>query len=414
MTTVSRNSFLAQLSGGIDVRALGPALGQALSKAGLDASQLGAIAGSDKRIEGSGEIEDLFDLVDSLDNNGSSESFTSGQDRWATAAGAVFQELKVEVENQRLTARNHGIIHVGMRPGSSHEVAALRGANAGRGGGVHAIRSYESNGTVSLGGIRHDLTTAIGQSAFREALIADGMTADRADRLIVLVARQDDRSKDELAALGVALHKTGAGDLPITRLVLSGHSGGSDVGGDGTGSLAFGSVRDLTQVFPEGAGKIRAIAVSGCFSADLDQIESFRNAFPRLDSYWGYETFSPSAEGGAPAHMRAWEALTDGDKAAAVDPRMYNVMTWNVVDGYQWRNPKPLAEVEAKAAATAGVVDEYRSGRRLAPSAPGDPDLRAHYAALRQVQNHPDLPPSRRAEIRIRADEILHLRHPEL
>jgi len=414
VTTVSRNAFVAQLSGGIDVRVLDPGLEQALAGAGIDAGQLRAIAGADGRIEGTHELRDLFELVDSLDRNGSSQSFVAGRDGQTTLAGAVFDELKDEVARRRLAARTHGIVHIGMRPESSREAAALATANVGPGGGVHAIRAFESDGAVTLGGRRYDLTSAAGQTAFRDALVRDGMSTERADRFLSAVAKQGYQSRDEVAALGLALHKAGKGELSVSRLVLSGHSGGRSVGGDGTGTLTFDSVRELADVFPEGAGRIRHIAISGCFSADLDQVESFRKAFPRLDSVWAYDGFSPSAERGAPAHLRAWEGMTDGDSPAAVDPRMHDAMTWNARDGYQWQSPKPLAEVEAKATVTAGVLDEYRSGRRSSSLAPSDPDLRQHYSALRQLQNHPDLDPARRSEIRARADELLALRHPGL
>jgi hypothetical protein len=422
-TTITRREFVDTLSAGggsLNVNDLDPALQNSLRDAGIDPGELARVAGADAQIRGEKELGALFDLLDQADTNGSARSFlaskTTGGQEAPTLAGAAYDKLKDEVANRRLAAQSQGIVHLGMRPQSAREVEALKAVTPSTSGGVHAIRAHGADGKVEYGGRTFDLGSPAGLARFRDALVSgpDRVPADRADRFVALLGRQDVNTRDELAQLGLALSQVGSGTLPASRLVVSGHGSGRSVSGDGSGWVSHDTIRDVARLFPEGAGKIEHLAFSSCYSAKSTELDLFRQVFPSLKSFWGYSDKSPLAEGGAPAHLRNWATRTDGEDPSQADPTGRNAASWNKVDGEQKFPALTRYQAEAALTATEGVWGEYQSGRRtLAPGA-RDADLDRYYQALQNALSARDLPPDRRVELGQRRDEVLRLRHPEL
>lgn len=422
-TTITRREFVDTLSAGrgsLNVNDLDPALQKSLRDAGFDPGELARVAGTDGQIRGEKEMGALFDLIDQADTNGSASSFlasktTSGQPV-STLAGAAYDHLKAEVADRRLAAQSQGIVHLGMRSQSSQEVEALKAVTPSVSGGVHAIRAHSAQGKIEYLGREFDLGSPAGLARFRDALVSgpDRVPRDRADQFVALLGRQDVKTRDELAQLGLALSQIGSGTLPASRLVLSGHGSGRSVSGDGGAWVSHETIRDVARLFPEGAGKIEHLALSSCYSAKSAELDLFRQAFPSLKSFWGYSNQSPKAESGAPAHLRNWATRTDGDDPGQVDPAGVNAASWNKVDGEQKFPTLNRSEAEAALIATEGVWAEYQSGRRtLAPGA-RDADLDRYYQALQNALSARDVPADRRVELEQRRDEVLRLRHPEL
>jgi hypothetical protein len=421
--TITKREFLNNLAGGdgsLNINDLSPELQNKLQAAGVDRADLARIAGADAQIRGSKEFTALFEVLDQVDSDPPSTAFAykQGTDPGAppTVAGAAYDELKEEVANRRLAARSQGIVHFGMRPESQSEVDALRAVTPQSMGGVHSIRAYASDGTVDYGGRSHDLGTAAGRQAFRDALISgqDGVPQDREDRLIALLGGVAPETRDELAQLALALHRVGAGDLAANRLVISGHGSGRSVSADGPGWIQHDTIRDVAKLFPEGAAKIEHLAMSSCHSAKSSELDQFRGAFPGLKSFWGYEPTSPRAETGAPAHLRTWAGRTDGDDPSAVDPKGRNVATWNVADGEQRFSTISWPAAQQAMAASEWVFAEYQSGARSLPAGGHDPDLDRYYRDIQNALSSPGLPASERGALEQRRDEVLRLRHPEL
>jgi hypothetical protein len=420
MITITRRELVNELSrdgGSIDVGGLGAAVRSALSAAGLDAAALADVAGVDGRIRGRAELSALFSLLDGIDADGARDSFVAtttdrgGRDV-PTAAGALYEALRGEAEQQRATSRARGVVHLGMRPESAREATALSAASPPRSGGARSIQA--ADGAVPFAGAAFDVTGAAGRAALRDALVAGGVPAARADRLLAVVARQPAAVRDELARLGIALHHIGAGELPASRLVLSGHSGGDGIGDEDGNKLSFAAIAAVAAVFPEAASAIRHVAIAGCFSGFAAQLEEMRAMFPRLESFLGYTRFAPSAERGGPRDLVRWEGLTDGASAAAVDPWRAGIATWNRIDGYQDPAMRPLAEMQRSADGLAWAYRAYTSGRADPARAPDDLALDQYYAAIVALRHHPDLPPERIAQLDATRDAVFRLRHPEL
>jgi hypothetical protein len=261
-----------------------------------------------------------------------------------------------------------------------------------------------------------DLRTPEGLKQFRDAIVSgpDAAPAGRADALINVLGGVDANTRDELAAFAISLHRAGKGELPIDRLVLSGHGVGEILGGDDLSWFGHDVLRDIARVFPEGAGKIEHLAISACYSAKSPELDSFREAFPRLKTFWAYAGTSPKAETGAPAHLATWAGLTDGDDLSRVDPKGKNVATWNIVDGEQAFGHVPWTVARQALQQSEGVLEQYRSGARTLPPGGHDVQLDRYYQDLQNALGAVDLPGNERPGLLRLRDEVFRLRHPEL
>jgi hypothetical protein len=421
--TITRGQFVRELGsdgGALNINDLPPDLKKRLLDAGVDAGDLERIAGRDAQIRGTREMAALFDLLDQVDSDRSSQSFAHKQSAdpgaQPTLAGAAYDKLKEEVASRRLAAQSQGIVHLGMRPASDKEVRALRAETPAASGGVHAIRAYASDGKIDYNGRSFDLGTDAGREAFRDALVSgpDKVPSGRAQALIDKLGSVDVKTRDELAQLGLALHRIGKGDLAANRLVISGHGSGRSVLGDGTGSIKHDTIREIARLFPEGAGKIQHLAMSSCFSAKSSELDQFRRDFPSLKTFWGYNGTSPLAETSAPAHLRTWANRSDGDDPSAMDPRGSNAATWNPVEGEQNFSSVSWLDAERALRASESVWPAYQNGSRHLAAGERDPQLDLYYRDLQNALSSPDLPAASRPALEQRRDEVLRARHPEL
>jgi hypothetical protein len=422
--SITRREFVDQLAsdgGSLNINDLSPEVAQKLADAKVTAADLARIAGGDAQISGKKEMGALFDLLDKVDHDHNSNTFVTSTDTPAgpapTQAGAAFQALKQEVADRRLASHSEGIVHLGMRPESDAEVRALENVTPASKGGVTAIRAYDSDGVVSItpGGRTFDLKTTAGQDDFKAALKAPplGMSDSRADKFMDAIRNTRATSRDEVAQLGLAMHRIGTGELKADRLVLSGHGTGDGIFGNG-GSVDNDTVRKLAEVFPEGAGKIHHLNLANCFSGGEETLDKYRSSFPNLKSVWAYNGFSPKAEEGAPVHLKDWAGKTDGDDPSRVDPRGSNVATWNKADGRKGFPQLTVADAEDAIRRTQGVWEDYRTGRKTLKEGEHDPQLDRFYERIQDALALRDLSPTRRAELTTLRDQVLTARHPGL
>jgi hypothetical protein len=425
-STVTRRELVSDLAadgGTLNVNDLPPQLLERLAAAGVGHQDLKRIAGGDAQLRGEAEMGALFALLDRLDRNSSASSFRSsigeadGPGADLTPAGDAHEGLKEEVARRREAASSQGVLYLGMRPAGEPEIRALQQRTPPSIGGVYAIRGAASDGVFEYAGRSFDLRTAEGLQDFREALVAgpDAIPADRADALMGVLGDLATRdTRDELAAYALALHRAGTGELPINRLVLSGHGLGDMLTADDLDGFSYRMLQDVARAFPEGAEKIEHLAISACYSAKLNELNAFREALPNLKSFWGYKEFSPKAETGAPAHLSSWAGLTDGDDPSRVDPKSKNVATWNVADGEQGFKRLTWRGAQLALRETEWVLERYRSGARSLPSGGRDLQLDRYYRDVQNALDAVDLPVQERAGLLRLRDEVLRLRHPEL
>ncbi len=418
MSTITRKDFVNDLSkAGINVNDLTPETRAKLNKAGVTDAELKKIAGKDGQISGEAELKQLFKVVDGFDHNGSSNSFvdkdSSGK---LTTSGEVSEALKSEVDKNRAKASQQGVIHLGMRDTSSKEADALEKGNPKANGGVVRIEAYKANGEVSYEGKNFDLKTKAGLNSYRDALMAgpDKMPKDQAQKFVDFLGTQKNESRDELAQLGLNFHRNGEGKLPVNRLVLSGHGWDGSISGDDGGKFTLGDIKNLANVFPKGAGKIEHVAVSACFCAGEKNFETLRSAFPNLKSAFAYNHFSPKAESGAPADLKKWESMTDGDDPSQVDPTINKTATWNIADGTQGLPKLTVPEAEKKVKDMEYVLNEYKTGKRKKSQGSHDSELNELYVRIADLVRHPDISAARKAEVEAMRHEVFQLRHPDL
>ena len=118
MNPLSRESFVKQFAAGIDLKTLDADTRAALAQAGVGENQLSALAGRDGIIGTQKELERLFALIDRVDHNGHYGSIDTsqrgpGSKQATTLAGAAYQALKRELDDQRTAAHlgGHGVGH---------------------------------------------------------------------------------------------------------------------------------------------------------------------------------------------------------------------------------------------------------------------------------------------------------------
>lgn len=417
MSTITRKEFVKDLSkAGINVNDMSSETRAKLNKAGVSDAEIKKIAGKDGQIKGEAELNQLFKVVDKFDSNGSGNSFVNKDSSGnITTSGEVYEALKSEVDKNRAKASQQGVIHLGMRDSSSKEADALEKGNPKANGGVVRIEAYKANGEVSYEGKTFDLKTKAGLNSYRDALTAgpDKMPKAQAQKFVDFLGTQKKESRDELAQLGLNFHRTGEGKLPVNRLVLSGHGWDGAISGDDGGKFTLGDIKNLAGVFPKGAAKIEHVAVSACFCAGEKNFETLRAAFPNLKSAFAYNHFSPKAESGAPADLKKWESMTDGDDPSQVDPTINKTATWNIADGTQGLPKLTVPEAEQKVKDMMWVLEEYRSGKRKKSQGGHDAQLNELYVRIADLDRHPDITAARKAEVDALRSEVFRWRHPD-
>ncbi len=408
--SISRTDFsreLAEGGGYLDVKHMDPDVREALHRAGVSDQQLAGIAGKDGEIAGA-EFGKLFDRLDVGDHDGDGSTIAlrtdSGQ---TTPAGAAVDELRAEIQRKRAGAGQEGIIHLGMRPQSSREAEALRSTTSGKQGGVHEIRAYE-NRPIEVGGRSFDLTDRAQIEPFARTF---GLNGADTTKLVEALRNAPPAGRDELGRLALALKDVGSGQLHASRLVLSGHGDGQNLVDDNGTWLNHESIRDVVKLFPEGAGKIRDLAFSSCFSGtNPREWEAWKQVFPNLDSLYGYAEFSPAADGGAPGDLRAWDQMSKGNHPENVDPTRKGSATWNRVDNDQ-NVPKLDAAACRQIADRADTVLARYPGRQQG-AALGDAEARRAYIQVSQAVNAANLPDDLRARLQSLKSALFPITHP--
>ena len=310
-----------------------------------------------------------------------------------------------------------GIIHIGMGDHAHDEAKALNRANAGAGGALSVRQQDDGPDVIVVDGRRYELATAAGRRSFAASL---GATGDGAARLEQLLGKASPNARDELAQVMRVYAQAEAGERRMSRVVLSGHSVGSQIWGDHNGLLDFSLLVELASVFPEAAGQVRHVMMSACYTGGERSLQTVRRMFPALDSIWAYSGSSPGTWSGAIPHLERWERATESGDGGNVEPRLALgtrkgefVATWNREDGYLGPEPMSLGQLERSLAEQESVWLRHASGE-LAVADPQDGPLRDYYSLVQRTLSQLGLSATRAAELERRRDQVIRLLYWEV
>jgi hypothetical protein len=304
---------------------------------------------------------------------------------------------------------NDRILYVGMNPGSTYESAALRGTGAP----ITAIHdSAVPDQVTGPGGRLFDVSTEQGAADFVATL---GLSAEQSAAVASAIFVGYPDARDELARIAQAWAPAERGGTMPSRLVLSGHSGGSGVWGEDNGVLTLDSIGRLAEAMPEAARRVEDVHIAGCYSGGAYAMERLRAIFPRVKTIWAYSGSAPAAGPVAARHQVLWERATRGSRTdldRAIVEHVAGgekVAVWSMTGGYQdGHPPRPYAEVRADMDLLAPTFDAFFRGEEVVSSPQSGP-LRDYYNALQACLQHPDLPASDRAALESRRDVTIRL-----
>jgi hypothetical protein len=325
------------------------------------------------------------------------------------AATGVAHAAPVENSATRANA-NRSVVLFGMNETSSYEAEQIRaklGSSA-----VTFIGPSSTQDKIAHRGTTYDLTTPEGRSGYAESL---GLSGDRATALAKILEDANGNTRDELAQLSRVLREAERGQRVIERMILSGHSLGSSVWGDGNGSVSFTTLGKLMALFPTAAGQVQDLMLAACHTGGPAKLDTYRGMFPNLKTLWAYDGSAPGSASGAVPHILRWERGTRGnattlDRDAARNTRKGEyVAVWTSSKGYD--NGREISALEVDRAsydATASVVPGYRSGDSAVDNPQTGP-LRQHYNNIQRLLGRTDLPADQRPQLEAERDFVIRL-----
>jgi hypothetical protein len=408
---ISRNDFMSQLATAklsvADLKADPRMTGVDAAKADLD---------GDGKISGKKELRALFDEVDRLDTNGSSESVTVVDKGSATATAAPMAAIgdlgragDIQRKANAASAGNDDILFIGMRDATSKESDAL--AKRGKSAGYNVTVIGQKSDVVSSGGKDYDMSTDAGMRGFADSL---GLPKDRADQVYAALQKNPKSGRAELAQLAMVLNKGENGGTVPSRLVISGHHAGGEFMGD-RGWLNDGAVQDMARAFPKGAAQVEDLHLAGCYAYGRNTMAKWTDAFPSLQTAWGYDHTAPGADSGATLHQSQWDSATRGRvgilnrsaaKGLSVDDE---VLVWSKQGGYQGKGPpKSLDDLKKEVKSGESAYQNAFDGTTTI-SNPHEGSVRDYYNSLNDLRQHPDLPVGDRAAIDDKIDRTIRL-----
>ncbi|MFO0713990.1 MAG: hypothetical protein U0353_29305 [Sandaracinus sp.] len=394
----------------------------ALAGLGLDR----ALPPLDPAVDTDAERDALFDALDALDGrrdatitvvdrNGTITAAADPMRALADAAGdtALRDEVNAAIRTARLDPR---VIHVGMNDDSAErEVAALRRevpvvaiSDVRRGNGLDSLG-------VRIGAVEHSLGDRASIDRFVSKLDLPSATSRR---VADLIEATQPRGRRELAELARTLAAGEHGERIPPRLVLSGHGNGEEIFGSHDDSLLDTNITELARALPRGAAQIEHLHLAACQHGWEPRMDAFREAFPRLESVWGYTGFSPS---GAPAiaQQRVWERATRDGDATDLDPRdargtrrAGEIAIWTRERGFEGLHGRELSIVDRELRALEPTLARFMLGERE-PRGSTDPELVRAYGLVQEAINNPDFDEQSadyQADLREQRDQLLRLR----
>ena len=333
------------------------------------------------------------------------------------AIANIIQNENNPTGDRELNPNKNGIVYMGLNHYAHDESRRLNAANRNSGGAVSATPQQKQD-HITKAGVEYDLTTEAGAAQYITTLrLPNNMALQAAEFL----HSASGKSRDELAQFIRILSEAEMGERKIDRMVLSGHSVGSQIWGDDNGSISFDSLEDLFQIFPKAAAQVQHVMLSACYSGGEVGMERYQGMFAGAQSVWAYHDSSPGTWTGAMEHMDRWENATEAGKdAGGVDPELAkgirkdkNVSTWNVKDGYQGGKPMSFYEIKNALDGDEAMFQNHFNGS-LAITNPQAGPLRDYYAMIQRAINHPDCPGEYRTQMLTRRDQTIRLLYFQL
>jgi hypothetical protein len=300
--------------------------------------------------------------------------------------------------------RNDDTLVLGMNPHVQAEAEAIQKSNPGA--RVTTVRDSFQNDQVRAsgpeGGTRvHDLRSVAGIRSFVATL---GLPLAQGQQVAAAIVRAGEDARDELAQLALVWARAEKGGVVPSRLVLSGHSGGSSLwgeeGGFKNGVLTRLDFARLAAAMPRAAAGVEDLCIAACYNGGETTMEAWRALFPNLRTMWAYDGSAPGTFSGATAHLARWEKATRG----AVDSlrpdllrglrKGENLAVWSRLEGHR------TATVRASTA-------DLRARHAAGHSQRGP--LREHYNALQSLLGQTEVSASERAGLERARDQTLRL-----
>lgn len=304
------------------------------------------------------------------------------------------------------------ILYVGMN-NADPEVQALLGRYpSGSPVSVTVVKGTHEESATSVGGVpRYDLTTDDGVLDLALQLAPmNGWPPDlsKVMRLYNIIKSQAAADRDDLAHVVKVYADTEAdGKDRMTRVVLSGHSGGSGVFGS-SGEIYFSALVELADVFPHAANQAKHLIVAGCHTGDEGTIVSvYVKAYPSLLTVWAWWDTCPTGAGAAAA-IETWAGLTEKPGVTKLPKEGGGIATWSG-GTYQGGSSAPAFRVLDAIHGDEPRFQEYVTGAHADPGPHGG-WLEAYYSRVTAAAHRTDLSAADRNEMIQKAQQALRLR----
>jgi len=300
------------------------------------------------------------------------------------------------------------ILYVGMN-NPDPEIEALQ-ARYKAGGPVRLtiVKGTIEEGATDIGtSAKFDLTTDPGLEALAKVLSPD---VAKQTALKTLLKSQSGSDRDDLAHVAKVYSDTEAdGKDRMTRVVLSGHSGGLGVLGHGS-EVYFSALVELGKVFPNAANQTKHLIVAGCHTGDEATIlDYYVKAYPSLLTVWAWWDACPTGPGAAAA-VAKWAKLTEHGETT-LTKQGSGIATWS--GGVYTGSPSGKASASAVLAsirADGARFTEYFDGGRSDPSPHGG-WLEAYYSRVFAAARRPDITGADHDELEQNRQRALLLRY---
>ncbi|KFA87665.1 hypothetical protein [Archangium violaceum] len=297
--------------------------------------------------------------------------------------------------------RNDDTLVLGMNPHAQAEAEALQKSNPEA--RVTTVRDSFQNDHVRASGpdgaMRiHDLRTPDGIRRFVATL---GLPLAQGKQVAAAIERAGEDARDELAQLALVWARAEKGGVVPSRLVLSGHSGGTSLWGEEgrfkNGVLTRRDFARLAEAMPRAAAGVEDLCLAACYNGGETTMEAWRELFPNLRTMWAYDGSAPGTFSGATAHLARWEKATRGS-VDSLRPDLLrglrkgeNLAVWSRLGGHQTATVRvSTADLRARLSADHVIFERYFQGDAVVHDTQHGP-LREHYNTLQALLGRPEI-----------------------